>query len=122
MKTLLAIALCVGLTSCAGAVKIYDTVTNVSVPRRTVAVAISSFDVAKTTATNYIVYCTPNPKPKGCDVGFIRGKLIPAVRAGTEARKSLSSYLRNNPNSLGPKGTYDALVASTETLKETPNE
>lgn len=120
MKLLFAFTLALALTSCGQLQKAYDTVTNISVPRQTVAVAISSFDVAKITATNYIIYCTPNPKPAGCDVGFIRTKLVPAVRAGTEARKSLSSFLRNNPNSLGPRGTYDALIAATSTLKETP--
>lgn len=120
MRTFLALALVGALASCGSLKNVYDTVTSVSVPRQTVAVAISSFDVAKATATNYIIYCTPNPKPAGCDVGFIRSKLVPAVKSGTEARKSLSTFLRENPNALGPVGTYNALVAATTVLKETP--
>lgn len=119
-KLALTLALMGGLASCSNLEKVYNTVSNFSVPRPQVAAGITAFNIAKQSATNYIIYCTPNPKPVGCDVDFIRNKLQPAVTKGTAVRNELSSYLRNNPNALGPKGTYDALIAYTNTLEETP--
>lgn len=114
----LAIAVTVSLSGCANLKTAYDTITSAKVPAKTVYVAANAFNAAKATAKNYIVYCTPNPSPKGCDDTAIKTKLDPAIRSGTIARNSLEQFLKDHPGELGDKGLYDAMVAATDTIKD----
>ena len=91
-------------------------VTGASVSPTAVVVAANAFDAVKATATNYIAYCTPNPASAGCSDAAIQ-KLIPAVRAGTDARNSLEQFQAAHPGQLGSRGVYDALTAATSTIK-----
>jgi hypothetical protein len=114
---IVAVAACLALGSCANMQKVYDAVTEAKVPVKTVLVAESAFNIAKSTATQYITYCTPNPAPTGCDDALIKVKLIPAIKAGTDARNSLQAFLVAHPGELGNKGVYDALIAATTTIQ-----
>jgi hypothetical protein len=91
-------------------------VTGATVSPTAVVVAANAFNAVKATATNYIAYCTPNPAPAGCSDAAIK-KLIPAVRAGTDARNSLEQFQAEHPGELGDKGVYDALTTATDTIK-----
>jgi hypothetical protein len=106
------------LVSCAQLKTVYDVATSAKVPAKTVYVAANAFDAAKSTAKNYIIYCTPNPAPKGCNDNAIKTKLDPAIRSGTAARNSLEQFLADHPGELGDKGLYDAMVAATDTIKD----
>jgi hypothetical protein len=106
------------LVGCSQLKTVYDTVTSAKVPAKVVYVAVNAFDAAKITAKNYIVYCTPNPSPKGCDDGAIKTKLDPAIKSGTAARDSLQDFLAEHPGELGNKGLYDAMTAATNTIKD----
>jgi hypothetical protein len=112
------VALALSLAGCAQLKNAYDTVTSAKVSAKTVYVAVNAFDAAKITAKNYIIYCTPNPSPKGCDDNAIKTKLDPAIKSGTTARDSLQDFLATHPGELGSKGLYDALTAATNTIKD----
>lgn len=103
----------IGLASCSA----IDKVTSSNVPAMTIFVAANAFNVVKTAATGYIVYCTPNPTPKGCNDEVIQEKIIPTIDKGTDARNELVEFAKAHPGELGDKGLYDALVTSTSTLK-----
>lgn len=114
--TAFVISVALVLPGCAKLQQAYESVSTAKVPPKLILVAANSFNAAKATATNYIRYCTPNPAPAGCNDKVIRGTLIPNMKAGTVARDKLEDFMDNNPGQLGPKGTYDALVASTDII------
>ncbi|KAA0685989.1 hypothetical protein DTW90_34445 [Neorhizobium sp. P12A] len=111
-----AVALCVALSSCSSLTNAWSAVTEAKVPAKTILVAENAFNIAKSTATNYIAYCTPNPAPAGCNDVAIKTQLIPAIKSGTTARDQLQAFLRAHPDQVGDKGVYDALVAATTTI------
>jgi hypothetical protein len=113
--------LALSLVGCAQLKTVYDTAINAKVPSKTIYVAVNAFDAAKITAKNYIIYCTPNPAPKGCDDDAIQNKLNPAIKSGTKARDNLEDFVTNHPGELGNKGLYDALTTATETIKDVTN-
>jgi hypothetical protein len=103
---------CLAMAGC----QALKSITSATVSPTAVVVAANAFDAVKATATNYISYCTPNPAPAGCTDAAIQ-KLIPAVRAGTDARNSLEQFSADHPGELGDKGVYDALTTATDTIK-----
>lgn len=111
------VVLALVMASCTALNNAYEAVTTSNVPARSVYVAVNAFNATKATATGYIIYCTPNPTPRGCDDKVIQEKLIPAINRGTVARDTLTSYLRNNPGAMGEKGVYTTLVTATSTVK-----
>lgn len=113
---IIALAAVLVLPGCARLKQAYETVSEAKVPPKLILIAANSFNAAKATATNYIRYCTPNPAPAGCNDKIIRGTLIPNMKAGTEAREKLELFMDEHPGELGPKGTYDALIASTDVI------
>ena len=113
---IVAVAACLALGSCANLMNTWQAVSGAKVPAKTILIAESSFNIAKSTATNYIAYCTPNPAPAGCNDVAIKTQLIPAIKSGTTARDELQAFLRAHPNQVGDKGVYDALVAATTTI------
>jgi len=117
-KLLFALTLFATLTGCANIKSAYETVTSAKVSAKTVYVAVNAFDAAKVTAKNYIIYCTPNPAPVGCDDKAIQTKLNPAILAGTRARNTLEDFQAAHPGELGDKGIYDALITATDTIKD----
>lgn len=104
------------LAGCAKLTEAYQSLSSSNVPPKAIYVAISAFDAAKITGTNYIRYCAPNPSPKGCNDAVIRGKLIPAINKGTVARNDLKAFVRAHPGELGPSGTYSLLTTSATTI------
>lgn len=117
-KAIIALSVALSLTGCAKLQAVYDTVTETKVPRKSVVVAINSYNVASSVARGYVIYCTPNPSPKGCDDNLIRTKVKPAIDSGYKASKALTAFLRAYPNELGPGGTYTVLVQSVDILKD----
>lgn len=86
---------------------------------KAVAVAISSFDAIKITATNY----TRLPRCNGtngpiCRDPALRVKIKQAVAAGTVARNNLKAFLRQNPKSFADVGLYNSLLAARQTLSD----
>ena len=86
---------------------------------KAVAVAISSFDAIKITATNY----TRLPRCNGtngpiCRDPALRVKIKQAVAAGTVARNNLKAFLRQNPKSFADAGLYNTLLAAKQTLTD----
>lgn len=117
MKALvIALSVVLVLPGCSRLKQAYESVSTTKVPPKLILVAANSFNAAKATATNYIRYCTPNPAPAGCNDNVIRGTLIPNMKAGTVARDKLEAFMDDHPGELGPRGTYDALVASTDII------
>lgn len=86
---------------------------------KVVAVAISSFDAIKITATNYtrLPRCTGVNGPI-CRDPALRVKIKQAVAAGTVARNNLKAFLRQNPKSLADAGLYNSLLAAKQTLTD----
>jgi hypothetical protein len=113
MAAIAVVALSLG--SCAKLQDAWETATTAKVPATVVIVAANSFNAVQSTATNYIRFCTPNPAPVGCSDEAIQ-KLIPAIRSGRTARDSMETFLTDHPGELGPRGLYDALVTSTDTI------
>jgi hypothetical protein len=120
MKRLFALLLLAPLIGgCAEFNRLYDAATGATVSPAAVLVAGNSFDAVEKTATNYIVFCTANRANPACaDFVTIRGKLVPAVRAGRAARNNLEAFMKANPGVLGPAGLYNALQASVQTLQD----
>lgn len=122
MKRFIAvIGLSLVLASCAQTRAIFDTfetATSATVSSEAVILAASSFDAVEITATNYLRLrrCTGTNGPLCRDPGVTK-IVIPAVQEGRKARNSLKAFARSHPNALGPQGTYDALVLSTQTIK-----
>lgn len=101
---------------CAPLQKAYDLVTEAKVSPTAVYIAANSFNALEATATNYLTLprC---PKANICRSPAATKKIIPAVRSGRDARNQLEAFYAAHPGELGPKGAYDALIASTNLLK-----
>lgn len=117
-KIIVAIAIAASLSSCAKLQTVYSAIITSNVPPKAIYVAINSFDAAKATATNYLRMCAPNPAPSICDDKLIRTKLVPAIQKGTVARDDLRALVKSHPGELGPVGTYQLLVTSTNVISE----
>lgn len=122
MKFLGAIVLGVALalSGCAGTISkistAYSTVTDLSVPSTKLAVAAQTFDLAKVTAINYKIYCTPVPSPTGCDDTLIHKTLNPAIKSGTDARDQIKVFIKAHPGALGSKGLYDSVMSAVNII------
>lgn len=112
-KLLFVVAIAAALTGC----QTFSKLTGATVSPQAMLVAANSFDAVESTATNYIGYCTPNPKPAGCNVNAIK-QLIPAIRAGRIARNNIEAFVAGNPGKLGATGLYNALTTVTATLSQ----
>ena len=111
---LAAVALCLALGSCAALQKLSST----EVPYSSILVAANGVDAAETTAKNYIVMCTPNPAPKGCDDTLIKTKIVPAVKSARTARDAALKFVNDNPNAtFGPATLTNAVSTAVGTLQ-----
>lgn len=92
-------------------------ITQAKVPPEVIVTAASAFDVIKVGATQYVRLprCTGSNGP-ACRDPARMADLKKAVEEGTDARDKLKLFLRQYPGELGPKGLYDALVASTDVI------
>lgn len=109
-----AAAMMIPLGSCAALQKLSAT----EVPVTAILVAANGVDAAETTAKNYIIYCTPNPAPKGCDDAVIKNKIVPAVKAARTARDNAKQFVKDHPGAtLGPSTLVDAVTATVATLQ-----
>lgn len=117
MKKLAIVALAglMALAGCANLSSAYHAIADATVSPQLVLVAANAFDAVEATAKNVIVACTPATRPAACNDTVIRS-LIPAVKAGRDARDGLEGFLVAHPGQLGSKGLYDALVAATGTI------
>lgn len=95
----------------------YQTVSDSSVPPKTVASGIAAFDGLKVSATNYLRLrrCNGANAPI-CRDPALTGQIDAAIQTGTVARNGLKAFLRQHPDSLGPQGLYDSLVSATDTI------
>lgn len=87
-----------------------------SIPFDTVKIAVASYVAVEKTAKNYIVFCTPNPAPAGCNDTLIQKTINPAITKGSQAANAFIAFYQVHPGQLGSKGLYDALVAATTLL------
>lgn len=107
-------ALMIPLASCGALKKLSET----EVPYNAILIAANGVDAAETTATGYIVMCTPNPAPKGCDDALIKNKIVPAVKDARKARDAALKFVHDNPNAtFGPATLTNAVSASIATLQ-----
>lgn len=115
MKKILILAL-LGLSGCAALTStISPGAANVS--GQIAIVAANTYDAIEATATNYIRYCTPTPKPVGCNVVAIQ-KYVPAVRSGRYARNAVEQFVKANPAGTAvPIALYNGLTTATSTLQ-----
>lgn len=107
-------AMTISLDSCAALQKLSST----EVPYSAILVAANGVDAAETTAKNYIILCTPNPTPKGCDDALIKSKIVPAVKAARTARNAALKFVTDNPNAkFGPVTLTNAVSTAVGTLQ-----
>jgi hypothetical protein len=117
--TTLAIPLLCALTGCAELTALTSTISPnaATVSGTTAIVAANAYDAIEATATNYIGYCTPNPKPIGCSVTAIQ-KYVPAVRSGRLARNAVEQFVSANPAGTAvPIALYNGLTSASSTLQ-----
>lgn len=91
-------------------------VEDASIPFNTVQIAIASYVAVEKTAKNYIIFCTPNPAPAGCNDTLIQKTINPAITNGHADAAAFIAFYKVHPGALGSKGLYDALVAATKLL------
>ena len=106
-------ALMIPLGSCGALQKLSST----EVPYSAILVAANGVDAAETAAKNFVVYCTPNPAPKGCDDSVIKTKIVPAVKDVRTARNAALKFVTDNPNAtFGPSTLTDAVSTAVTAL------
>jgi len=99
----------------------YSAISGSGVPPQTIAAAISTFDGLKIVATNYtrLARCRDDGSNRPiCRDPAVRVPLRQAVTSGTVARNDLKAFLRQNPNSLGDQGLYNALTTASNTISD----
>jgi hypothetical protein len=107
-------AMMISLGSCAALQKLSST----EVPYSAILVAANGVDASETTAKNYIVLCTPNPAPKGCNDTVIKTKIVPAVQKARTARNAALKFVNDNPNAtFGPATLTDAVTTAVGALQ-----
>lgn len=84
-----------------------------------VVLAVSAFHAAERTATVYIrqKHCPPGAQQPTCMSPPIREQLAVALEQGQRARDGLIAFAEGHPGAVGDQAVYDALRASTSTLK-----
>lgn len=114
---LVGFVLLAGCTTLSNLQNAYDTATGATVPFSLVQTAIGSYVAIEKTAKNYVVFCTPDPQPAGCNDNIIQHQIDPAIRSGRASADALLTFYDEHSGALGPKGLYDALVSATSTLQ-----
>lgn len=124
MKNILAIALlAVSLGGCAGTrfgtfISTVESAATGTVSPEAIYIARNAFDAVEVSATNYLLLTKCPVKAPFCRDKGATAKLIPAIRSGRVARNNASQFLKDHPNQLGTQGLYDALISSTDTIKQ----
>lgn len=95
-----------------------STVVSTKVPAKAILVAINAFDIIRTGATGYLVYCRSHLGQPVC-VASNRRLVIKYGRQGTLARSSLEAAIGEG-DPAGPMDVYNALIAATASLKTSP--
>ncbi|MBM7048382.1 hypothetical protein [Rhizobium lusitanum] len=107
-------AMTISLGSCAA----LQTLSSTQVPMTAIIVAGNGVDAAETAATAYVRFCTPNPKPAGCNDSVIKNKIIPAVHDIRTARDAAEQFALDNPDAtLGPATLVDAVTKTVGALQ-----
>jgi hypothetical protein len=123
-KLLLALTLTLSLGACTQlqsfkdeVVHAYDVVAGVVISPTTVYVARNAYDVVERSAANYLVFCHKNPSNLACSK-TVEGKLVDAVRAGRDARRNVTAYMKAHPDGAGAGDVYGKLTLATSTIKQ----
>lgn len=115
-KLILALVLSVNLGGCA-LFQGFHAVSDIQVSEQAVYVAANAFNVVQITATNYLRLKKCDGSTFVCRSPTATAMIIPAIRSGRAARDELETFTRQNPGRLGSAGTYNALVAATNSIK-----
>lgn len=118
-RFLIVSALTLGLASCAQLTADYNAITGATVSPTAVIVAGNAFDAVEATGKNYLRLpkCTATNGPV-CRNPTATAQIIPAMRAGRQARTALENFMQQNPGPLGSTGLYSALTTATSTLEQ----
>ena len=123
-KIALALTLALSLGACAQlqafkdeVVHTYNVVSGVVISPTSVYVARNAYDVVERSATNYLVFCHKNPSNVACSK-VVESKLVDAVRAGRDARRNVTAYMRAHPDGAGAGDVYGKLTLATSTIKQ----
>jgi hypothetical protein len=118
IKSLVAVAAMTILLGSCAALKDIQKLSSTNVPTTAISAAGEGVNVAESSATNYLLYCAPNPLPKGCDDALIKNKITPAVQKVRTARKAAREFIANNPGAtLGPSTLVSAVTTAVTTLQ-----
>lgn len=119
-KLALALVLAVGLGGCAQfkafEAKLetaYQVVSSTAVTPQQIIVAANAFDIAKGTATQFLVFCKTHAAVQACALP-IRQQIVKYVRAGTVTRNQLEVYAAQGK--AGPIDLYNTLKATINSL------
>lgn len=123
MKRLfLIVALSLSLGACQGTkfgnfIATIESAATGTVSPSAIYIARNAFDAVEVSATNYLSLKRCPTNAPFCRDPVATSQLIPAIRSGRDARNSATTFLKEHPNQLGSQGLYDALTASTDTIK-----
>lgn len=94
-------------------------VQNVVVSKDGVVIAVSTFHAVERVATNYLEQkkCPRGIQRPTCRSPAITEKIATAITEGQRARDNLLDFAEGHPGTLGTQGWFDALRATTSTLK-----
>lgn len=95
------------------------TVSEFSVPPESIRAASATFNGVQVTAAAYLrLPICPRAAP-ACRRSEHTAIIRDASVRGRAAREELQNFLRRNPDKLGPKGAYDALITATNIIRQT---
>lgn len=99
-----------------GACASVTTLLGTTVSPTQVIVAANSFDAIEATATNYLTLpiC---PAAKICRTQAGVNAIVPAIRAGRQARSQLEAYVTANPGQPVPVSLYNAVMTAVSSLQ-----
>lgn len=127
MNKIFIILIAILLSGCEGTrfgslVSTVESIESGSVSPEAIYIARNAFDTVEVSATNYLMLKKCPQNAPFCRDPIATAKLIPAIRSGRVARNNASQFLKDHPNQLGTQGLYDALVSTTNTIKQILNQ
>lgn len=92
----------------------FEVVTNAAVTPQQIIIAANSFDIAKASVTQYLIFCKTHAQLDACALP-IRQKVVAYVRTGTVTRNQLETYAAQGK--AGPIELYNTLRATVDALQ-----
>ncbi len=125
MRKILIVITALGLAGCStpfgervsSFVSVVKSAATGTVSPEAIYIARNAFDTAEVSATNYLNLKRCPTNAPFCRSPVATAKLIPAIRAGRQARNAATAFLDQHPGQLGTQGLYDGLVSATDTIK-----